>query len=197
MIDNLAQLDFDAHYTYADYLLWQFKERVELIRGKLRLMSAPSVKHQRASALLMRLLGNHLEDSQCDVFSAPFDVRLPALPYQLEAGKVDTVVQPDICVICDRAKLDEQGCVGAPDLVIEILSPGNSKREMKEKFNLYESAGVREYWVIDQEHLLVFSYVLNEITGEFEASKPLTEEDTLQSAVINGFSLPLQRLFSN
>jgi Uma2 family endonuclease len=197
LVTDIGELNPDGTYNYADYLLWQFKERVELIRGKLRLMSAPSVRHQRASGLLARVLGNHLEGSKCDVFAAPFDVRLPLPPQRLSSEKADTVVQPDICVVCDRSKLDERGCIGAPDLVIEILSPGNSKREMKEKFELYESAGVREYWVVDQEHLLVYAYLLEEATGKFKSHRPLTEDDVLVSTVVVDFSLALNRLFED
>ena len=197
VITEISQLDQDANYTYADYLLWQFKERVELLRGKLRQMSAPSVKHQRVSALLSRILGNHLEGQPCDVFSAPFDVRLPLLPQKIATEKTNTVVQPDICVVCDRNKLDERGCIGAPELVIEILSPGNSKREMKDKYDLYESAGVLEYWVVDPEHFVVWPFVLDIEKQQFVAGKPLTSDDVLRSSVLEGFSMDINRIFTN
>ncbi len=99
-------------------------------------MSAPNVRHQRVSLLLTVKIAKFLEKSNCDLFSAPFDVRLPLAKGKVRGDKIDTVVQPDLCVIRDRSKLDEQGCVGAPDLVVEILSPGNSKREMKNKFSI-------------------------------------------------------------
>lgn len=193
---DLSQLDQSLHYTYADYLLWKFKERVELIKGSIREMAAPNVRHQRMSALLARKLGNFLDHRSCDVFSAPFDVRLPLPAHKVAADKVDTVVQPDICVVCDQSKLDERGCIGAPELVVEILSPGNSKREMKEKFNLYESAGVQEYWVVDPEHDIVFTYILDTATRLFVPGRPLTDEDHLQSAIFEGFSLDLESLFA-
>ncbi len=197
VITDIQQLNPEAHYTYADYLVWHFKERVELFRGKLRQMAAPSVKHQRLSATLSRAIGNHLDGKKCDVFSAPFDVRLPLPPHRTTSDKTDTVVQPDICVVCDRNKLDERGCIGAPELVIEILSPGNAKNEFKYKFSLYESAGVLEYWVIDPEHLIVLSYALDIVTQMFVAQRPLTIEDTLTSTIIEGFSMELSQIFTN
>jgi Uma2 family endonuclease len=195
IITDINQLDANAHYTYADYLLWQFRERVELLRGHFQQMAAPNVRHQRISSEIARKLGNHLEGRNCDVFAAPFDVRLPLPPHRIKTDKIDTVVQPDICVICDPSKLDERGCIGAPELVVEILSPGNSKREMKDKLNLYESAGVLEYWVIDPEHEIVLTYTLDQNTGVFVSGRPLTDEDTLKSVVLEGFSMELNPIF--
>ena len=195
IITDINQLDTNAHYTYADYLLWQFRERVELMRGHFRLMAAPNVRYQRISAEITRRLGNYLEGKNGDVFSAPFDVRLPLPPQRIKTDKIDTVVQPDICVICDPSKLDERGCIGAPELVVEILSPGNSKREMKEKFDLYESAGVLEYWVIDPDHEMVLTYILDPVTLAFVSGRPLTDEDTLKSIVLDGFSMDLNLMF--
>ena len=141
MITSIHQLDYKKKYTYGDYILWQFQERVELLKGYLFPMAAPNVRHQQVSLNLTLVLGNFLEKSHCQLFSAPFDVRLPLPPNRVKGNKIDTVVQPDLCVICDTNKLDKQGCIGAPDLIVEILSPGNSKREMKDKFELYQEAG--------------------------------------------------------
>lgn len=137
---ELSDLDPDKRYTYADYLLWELKERVELIRGKLFKMSpAPSRKHQEVVHALVLSFGLYFKGKSCNVYEAPFDVRLPKSTGGVEATY--TVVQPDICVVCDRSKLDKRGCVGAPDLVIEILSPGNTKKEMREKFEVYQESG--------------------------------------------------------
>lgn len=138
MITSLSQLDFDKKYTYADYVLWRFQERVELLKGKLFRLAAPNVNHQRISRILTLRIGNYLEQTNCDLFAAPFDVRLPLPSHKAKPNKIDTVVQPDLCVVCDRKKLDKQGCIGAPDLVVEILSSGNSKREMRDKLELYQ-----------------------------------------------------------
>ncbi|WP_042344549.1 Uma2 family endonuclease, partial [Capnocytophaga canis] len=146
---NINQLDVEnGVYTYADYLLWKFEERVELLKGKIFKMSpAPSLKHQKISMNLSGLLWQFLRGKKCQLFSAPFDVRLPKK--EEKGDNIHTVVQPDLCIICDESKLDERGCIGAPDLIIEILSPGNSKKEMKNKFELYQESGVEEYWIVN------------------------------------------------
>src|ERR1700761_3418608 len=121
---ELADLDINKVYSYADYLKWNFKERVELIKGKLFKMSpAPNRMHQKLSVHITGHLWNYLRGNTCNLYSAPFDVRLP----RKSANDTDiiTVLQPDICVICDESKLDDKGCLGAPDIVVEILSPGN------------------------------------------------------------------------
>lgn len=151
-ITKLQQLDLSGYYTYTDYLTWRFKERVELIKGMIFKMSpAPNMNHQRISAELFGALFIHLKGHKSKIFHAPFDVRLPV---SLKKGKVDTVVQPGICVVCDEKKLEKQGCNGAPDLVVEILSPGNTKTEMGDKYLVYEESGVKEYWLIDPANLI-------------------------------------------
>lgn len=162
-ITDINQLDpLYGGYSYADYLLWKFKERVELFKGKLFKMSAPSAVHQEVSMKLSGELYQFLKGKDCKVFHAPFDVRL--LKEAKEDKDIYTVVQPDICVVCDPEKIDKRGCEGAPDLVIEILSPGNSKKEMKFKYALYEEAKVPEYWIIDPDHQNVLVYVLKDNT---------------------------------
>ena len=106
---------------------------------------------------------------------------------------IDTVVQPDICVVCDPDKLDAAGCIGAPDLVVEILSPGNNKRELKNKFEVYEEAGVTEYWVIhpNEQTLLIYSL----IDGKYQASRFFVSGDEITSACLPGFSLDLEDVF--
>ncbi len=181
-----------GHYTYADYLTWQMEEMVELIKGKIfRQAAAPRVNHQKVSGIVFYSLFHYLKGQQCDVFAAPFDVRLPVKSKKHE--DIDTVVQPDICVICDPEKLDELGCVGAPDLVVEILSPGNNSKELRNKYEVYEESGVREYWVIhpNESTLLIYSLV----QGKFSPSRLLTMGDVVHSEVIKGFSLDLEDVF--
>ncbi len=190
MITSLDQLDLNKTYTYSDYLSWKFKERVELLRGKIFKMSpAPNRKHQFVSGVLFGTIWNILKNEECQVFSAPFDVLLS------RKGK-DTVVQPDICVICDLNKLTEQGCTGAPDLIIEILSPGNSRKEMKEKFELYEENGVQEYWLADPGNEDITIYSLNK-EGKYIGSKPFVAEEHASSSVIAGFSVVVEEVFKN
>jgi len=137
----------DARYTYADYLQWPDYERWELIGGiAYNMTPAPSTTHQRVSRELFFQFVGHLKGKKCEVFNAPFDVRLPA-PGESDLT-ASTVVQPDLVVVCDPAKLDEQGCKGAPDLVVEILSPATAAKDLKEKFVLYERVGVEEYWIV-------------------------------------------------
>ncbi len=195
MITDINQLDFSKTYTYADYLTWQFSERVELMKGYIVKMSpAPNRKHQEISWRIALSIGNFLNTQSCKAFTAPFDVRLPLPPHRMKGDKIDTVVQPDICVICDLSKLDEQGCNGAPELVIEILSPGNNKREIKEKYQLYESAGVLEYWIVDPMWAQILKYNLNEL-GKFQTGRPFVEGDILTSQVLSGFELDITALF--
>mgnify|MGYP006427103699 CR=1 FL=1 len=152
MITSIDQLDPNGIYTYADYLRWRLEERIELIRGKILKMSpAPSRRHQEIAFCLTGIFWNTFRKSPCRVFPAPFDVRLPKRAAE-EGEQAYTVVQPDLCVVCDLDKLDERGCEGAPDLVIEILSPGNSRREMRDKFEVYEESGVKEYWIVQPEN---------------------------------------------
>lgn len=195
MITSINQLDPQNHYTYGDYILWKFQERVELLKGRLFPMAAPNVQHQRISSYLHTTLGMFLLNQKCDLFSAPFDVRLPLPTQHQTTDKIDTVIQPDLCVICDEKKLDKQGCIGAPDLVVEILSPGNSKKEMKFKLDLYEEAGVLEYWIIDPTHQVAHFYYLNADSQRFIAARPLADDDILKSMVLEGFELDLGKIF--
>lgn len=172
-ITNINQLDFNKTYSYADYLLWKFQERIELFKGKILKMSpAPNRKHQEISFSISGIFYNSFKNKPCKVYIAPFDVRIPR--DSKEDEKVYTVVQPDICVICDENKLDDKGCIGAPDLIIEILSPGNSKKEMKQKFELYEEAGVLEYWIIDPDRESVLINVLE--NGKYKTLRPVADD---------------------
>lgn len=140
----------NEHFTYADYLTWNDAERWELIDGVAYNMTpAPSRKHQKISGELFRQFANFLIEKPCEVYDAPFDVRLPEID-EVETD-ITTVVQPDIVVVCDPQKLDDAGCLGAPDLIVEILSPSTSRRDHKEKFIRYERAGVKEYWLVEPD----------------------------------------------
>ena len=173
MVTNINQLDpINGIYTYAEYLLWKFEERVELLKGKLFKMSAPSPTHQMVQSNLNIELGLLFKGKKCQIYPAPFDVRLPV---KGEIGDaIHTVVQPDLCVVCDPDKIDNRGCVGAPDLLIEIISPGNSKKELKSKFQLYEEAGVREYWVIHPVEEYVIVNVLED--GHYKTLNPIVDD---------------------
>ena len=194
IITDITDLDLNGTYTYADYLLWQFKERVELIKGKIFKMSpAPSTQHQKISGKLHLRIGGFFENHYCQAFFAPFDVRLPKKGQSLTDQKIYTVVQPDLCVICDESKLDERGCLGAPDLIVEILSPGNSKTEMLNKFELYQESGVREYWLVEPSQNAVLVYVLND-AGEYVGLKPAVE--SVQSTIFPDLKIDLSQIFN-
>ncbi|WP_209329166.1 Uma2 family endonuclease [Lunatimonas salinarum] len=184
-----------GHYSYADYLTWQMDDVVELIKGKVfkKAAAAPKRIHQRISAKLLTRLYVFLDGKHCQVYGAPFDVRFPKT--SKEDKHIFNVVQPDICVICDPAKLDERGCIGAPDLIVEILSPSNSKTELKHKYELYESHGVREYWIIHAETQDLLIYSLE--NGRYVPSRLLTSGDLVESSVLPGFKLDLEEFFGD
>lgn len=184
-----------GYYSYADYLTWQFDEVVELIKGKIfkKAAAAPKRIHQRVALKLASNLYQFLEGKQCQVYVAPFDVRFTK--GSKEDHKIHDVVQPDICVICDPEKLDDRGCIGAPDLIVEILSPGNSKTELKHKFELYESNDVKEYWVIHPENQDLLIYTLT--NGKYVPSGLLTSGDVVESVAVEGFKLDLEEFFKD
>ena len=193
IITDISQLDENATYTYADYLLWRIKERLELIKGKIFQMSpTPSLRHQQISGRLHLEMGQFFKNHHCQIFYAPFDVRLSKQNPANTDRSIYTVVQPDLCIVCDENKLDERGCLGAPDLVIEILSPGNSRKEMKDKFDLYEESGVREYWLVEPAEDAVFIYTLNE-AGTYIGLKPAV--DLLHSVIFPDLEIDLESIF--
>jgi Uma2 family endonuclease len=190
IITNFSDLDLNKTYTYADYLNWQFQERVELIKGCIKKMSpAPSRKHQQVSSNIHGIFHNTLKGKSCHLFHAPFDVRLP-IPNKT---KDTTVVQPDICIICDESKLDDKGCNGAPDLIVEIISAGNAKHDADTKFKLYEEAGVKEYWMVYPEEKNIFLYYLSHQL--YIGTKPFTEGEILQSKTFPDLKIPVDDIF--
>ncbi len=149
-ITDISQLDFKKQYTYADYLNWRVSERLELIKGWIYKMSpAPKTKHQESSGELFYAFKHFMKSThkKCKIFDAPFDVRLKRNKDQND--EIDTVVQPDICIVCDLEKLDDAGCLGAPDLIVEVLSDSTAKKDYNEKFNIYEENKVKEYWIVN------------------------------------------------
>ncbi|WP_250630618.1 Uma2 family endonuclease [Rhodoflexus caldus] len=195
-VTSLSQLDPNGVYTYADYLQWQLEETVELIKGKIFPMSpAPGATHQRISRKLMHFISNCFWEKSCEVFSAPFDVRLLDGKKSAAANRdIFTVVQPDISIICDAAKIDEAGCLGAPDLIVEILSKGNSKKEMKHKFSLYEENGVREYWIVVPYEQFLQQFILDE-NNRYRLHDIYTAEDLITSFIFSDLQIPLQEVF--
>ncbi len=190
--------DLGGNYTYADYLTWQWDEMAELIHGKIFKMSpAPTSTHQTISGRLFLQIGNFLKDKKCKLFSAPFDVRLPLGPQRKSDREITTVVQPDLCVICDTSKIDERGCLGAPDWIIEILSRHTSSKDLREKFEVYEEAGVKEYWVVHPQEETVLVYTLSQ-NGKYQGVlRPYVSADKLSSMTIKGLVIDLEQVFHN
>ncbi|MDR0995066.1 MAG: Uma2 family endonuclease [Tannerella sp.] len=145
-------LDMNKRYTYADYLTWLDDKRRELVNGFIHLMAAPRTAHEAVSISLTTDITNFIRKNNCKcrVFGAPFDVRLPQNGERKD-NEIYTVVQPDVCLVCDPSKLDVRGCLGAPDLMVEILSPSSRRYDLDKKLHLYERSGVKEYWVISPE----------------------------------------------
>lgn len=136
---------------------------------------------------------NFLSGHRCEVFAAPFDVRLTGKSKKDEG--ITTVVQPDLCVVCDPSKLDKRGCIGAPDIVVEILSPSNSRKELKDKYEVYEESGVKEYWIVSPQDHSILVYTLTD--GKYVPSRLMTEGDIAKISVLEGFSLDLEELFGS
>ena len=189
---QLADLDLNKVYTYADYLKWTFEERVELIKGKIFEMSpAPDRLHQEVAGEIYHQFKNYLTHKSRRVYIAPFDVRF--IQKSKKNTDIITVLQPDVCVVCDLSKLDDKGCLGAPDIVIEILSPGNNKKELANKYEAYEEGGVKEYWIADPREKSVQVY--QRINDKFVNSGYLF--DTVTSPLLPGFSLDLTVVFKD
>jgi len=181
-----------TNYTYEDYLTWSDDERWEIIHGELYSMSpAPTPRHQRILIECGRQIANFLIDKPCQVYPAPIDVRLPS-----DSGLNDTVVQPDLSIICDPHKIDAQGCIGAPDVVFEILSPSTAVRDLQIKLSLYESHGVKEYWIIQPNDEIVQLYRLD-TNGRYAKAQIFIQPQKIPSGVIEGLIIDLKALFAD
>ena len=197
IITDISQLDFTKQYTYADYLAWRIEERLELIKGWIMRMASPSRAHQEALGELTFFMRSHFGNHLCKVYFAPSDVRFLDKEKSSKAAKnIYTVVQPDLYVVCDLKKLDDAGCLGAPDLVVEILSPGNTKKEMKQKYEVYEENGVREYWIVHPIEKYLTIHTLN-TEGKYYASKYFTDEDIVNSVIFPDLAIDLSKVFLN
>ncbi|MFT6865612.1 MAG: Uma2 family endonuclease [Cyclobacteriaceae bacterium] len=193
-IDDITLLEPEGVYSYADYLKWTFDERVEIIKGKLFKMSpAPRRTHQEVGSNLHVEIGMYLKGKSCNVYSAPFDVRFPKNSNEPNS-QTYTVVQPDLCVVCDETKLDDAGCKGAPDLIIEILSPSTASKDLTEKYQLYQEHGVNEYWIVYPGENVIEAYDLNE-EGKYISRGKFVRENSLTSNVLIGLNINLTDVF--
>jgi len=197
-ITQLSDLDLNNTYSYADYLTWRFEDAVELIRGKISLMTpAPNLSHQSISRNLLVEIGYYLKNKPCKVFDAPFDVRLYDRKRSLIANKdIYTVVQPDLCVICDTAKLDDKGCLGAPDWIIEILSKSTAQKDTQTKYQLYLEAGVKEYWLVYPYEATVSQFVLAEQEEKYQLINMYSAQDKVVPFLFPELVIDLQEVFA-
>jgi Uma2 family endonuclease len=197
----------DHKFTYGEYSSWPEDERWELIDGVAYDMSpAPSSLHQGISTQLIVEISLFLKGKPCKIYAAPFDVMLPVFPIESK-DEINTVVQPDLSVICDPSKIIKRGCLGAPDLIIEILSPSTSKKDLNEKFQLYEKHSVKEYWVVDpgNKFIQVFHLLANgENSGKYDdgilippANWREDKNSVAESVVLEGFCVDVKKLFGS
>ncbi len=177
----------NKRYTFADVLTWDESDRIEIINGEAFMMAPPSRVHQEISGELFGQLRDYLKGKKCKVYHAPFGVRL----FEEDGDcpeDVDTMVEPDISVVCDPGKLDDSGCKGAPDLIIEILSRSTQRHDRLTKFNLYQRAGVREYWIVDPDSKSVQTFTLEKgyyIAKDFGAASDKVKVGVLEDCVID------------
>jgi Uma2 family endonuclease len=196
---DIITLDANKRYTYADYLTWMDSQARELLDGFIRLMSpAPTLTHAKVSGRLFLSFGKYIENNKgrCQVFAAPFDVRLPRKPDEVTDDKIHTVVQPDICIVCDESKLDERGCLGAPEMIVEILSPSSLQYDLNKKFNLYEAAGVGEYWVVMPKDKCVCVFLLQE-DGTYARGVVYEGETVIPVKILPGLTLDSGTIFND
>ena len=189
-------LDLNKRYTYADYLTWLDGKTRELINGIVQKMSpAPRLEHARVSFKISWQLGAVVKKNKgkCEVFTAPFDVRLPKHG-ETAYDKIDTVVQPDICVVCDLSKLDYRGCCGAPDMIVEILSPSTTKKDVSDKFALYEASGVTEYWIVYPGDKAITVFLLQE-TGKYDEGTSYEWKGKIPVNIFNNHPIDLNDIF--
>ena len=188
-------LDLKKRYSYADYLTWIDDVRRELIEGIVKLMPAPRDIHAEVSFNITWHLGAILKKNRgkCKVRTAPFDVRLPKNG-ENDNDKIYTVVQPDICIICDLSKLDRRGCCGAPDMIVEVFSPSTGKRDLTEKFALYEEAGVKEYWIAYPDSKSIHVFLLQE-NGKYDDGTLYEFEGKVPVRVFDDYLIDLDDIF--
>jgi len=183
----------NVRYTFADCVALDESERAEIINGEVFLMAPPSRVHQEIAAEFTRQLGNYLEGKRCKVYPAPFGVRL----FERDGDSpedVDTMVEPDISVVCDKSRLDKHGCKGAPDLIVEILSPSTQRYDRFVKLTLYQRAGVREYWIVEPETQTV-QVMLQDGSGILQLHEVYGRRDIARVNVLDGCFIDLGKVF--
>jgi Uma2 family endonuclease len=193
---ELMTLDMNRRYSFADYLTWWDDKRRELFDGIVHMMSpASALSHATIVGNLYADLNIYIRNCRCGcrVFTAPFDVRLPQNG-EKENDKIYTVVQPDICLVCDPGKLDECGCIGAPEMIVEVLSPSTLKRDMNDKYRIYETAGVKEYWTVATKDKSVIVFLLQE-NGKYAEGIVYDDKSSVPVQSLPGLEINAEELF--
>ena len=181
----------EKKYTYVDYLNWPEDERWEIIDGVPYMQAAPSPAHQLISSELNRQISNYLQGKPCKSYPAPFCVKL----IQGDENEVKNVVEPDISIICDKSKIDDKGCNGTPDMIIEILSPSSGKMDKIIKFNKYEKAGVKEYWLVEPEQKIVSVFLLQD-NHKFSRPDVYADDEKINVSIFTDLAIDLSSVFS-
>lgn len=182
-----------GRYTFADVLTWTGDERAEIVNGEPVMMAPPTTAHQLISGEIFRQLGNYLEGKKCRAIPAPFAVRLFEKDGE-SPEDVDTMVEPDITIVCDPSKLDKHGCKGAPDMVVEILSPSTQRHDRLVKLGLYQRAGVREYWIVDPDSSTV--QVFFQQDGSLQLQEVYYQHGVAKVNVLEGCFIELNKVFT-
>ncbi|MDR0811930.1 MAG: Uma2 family endonuclease [Paludibacter sp.] len=193
-------LNTNHRYSYADYLTWLDDKRRELIDGFVHLMSpAPAMRHETTRLNIAVNIKNYIKKhyrKKAGIYTAPFDVRLPIKDEKTDE-QIYTVVQPDICVVCDLSKIDKRGCLGAPDMIVEILSPSTTRYDLNEKYSIYEKSGVREYWAVEPNGGAVTVFLLQE-NGKYDNGTVYEDEmDKIPVYIFDGLIIDWQDIFDD
>lgn len=183
----------DGKYSYADYLTWPEDERWQIIDGIAYLQATPTPLHQEILGGLFAQFHHYLVGKSCKVYPAPFSVRLMTED-ETRNEDINKVVEPDITIVCDKSKIDGKGCKGAPDLIVEIISPSSIKMDRFIKFNKYEKAGVREYWIVEPEGKLVSVFVLQD-DQRYGRPEIYTEDGKINVSIFPELMVDLELIF--
>lgn len=181
-------------YNYSDYLTWPNEERWEILDGVPCMQAAPSRIHQEILMELSKQIANYLTGKTCKVYPAPFCVRL-LNDNENKDEDVINVVEPDISIVCDKSKLDDRGCKGAPNMIIEIISPSTARKDRIEKFNKYEKAGVREYWIVEPDEKILSVFILQD-NHRYGRPEMYTDEDSVEVSIFLDLIIDLNLVFS-
>jgi len=189
---GIAAIRNDRIYTYADYLNWPEDERWEIIDGVAYAMAPPSTEHQRIAGKLYRKFADFLDNKPCEPFIAPFGVTFDK---NLKDDKNPQAVEPDITVICDKSKITKRGCKGAPDLIIEILSPSTASHDIITKRRLYEQNGVLEYWIVDPTNQIITRFYLNEELSKYKEPEYFSKDDIIIPIILPELQIDINGIF--